>query len=73
MFLCFALDHQSCSIWISVHFIDIKLLTEEICLHIMENFAVRKTNNGFSNLPIDQVHEQQNAKLKGKGGIIGFN
>ena len=72
VFLFFALYHQNYSRWISVHLKDMKSLTDEIHLQFMENFTVRKTNNRFPNLPIDQVHEQQNAKLKGKGGIIGL-
>jgi hypothetical protein len=72
LFLFFALDRQNYCRWISVHLKDMKSLTEEILLQFKENFTIRKTNNRFSNLPIDQVHEQQNAKLKVKGGIIGL-
>ena len=38
----------------------------------MMKWVVSKTCNRFSSIPIDQVHEQENAKMKGKGGIIGL-
>ena len=31
-----------------------------------------KTNNRYSAIPIDQVHEQENSKVKGKGGVVGL-
>jgi hypothetical protein len=36
------------------------------------NFTVRKTDNKFSNIAIDQAHEQNNAIVKGDGGAIGL-
>ena len=42
---------------------------------IEENFkkywVVDKTGNRFSSIPVDQVHEQENAKVKGASGVIG--
>ena len=35
-------------------------------------FTVRKTNRVFSNIGIDQAHEQNNKILKTDGGIIGI-
>ncbi|KAE8740709.1 hypothetical protein FOCC_FOCC013765, partial [Frankliniella occidentalis] len=35
-------------------------------------FVVNKTNNLFSSLGIDHAHEQNNASVKGKGGISGL-
>ncbi len=31
-----------------------------------------KTSNRFSAIPLDQTHEQENAKVKGVGGVIGL-
>ena len=31
----------------------------------MRYWVVSKTKNRFSSIPIDQMHEQENAKLKG--------
>lgn len=36
------------------------------------NWVVSKTQNRFSSIPIDQAHEQLNAMVKGKGGVIGL-
>ena len=36
------------------------------------NFTVNKTGNAFSNIAIDQAHEQNNACVKGDGGAIGL-
>ena len=35
------------------------------------NLTVRNTKNVFSSIPIDQVHEQNNALIKGDGGAVG--
>ena len=37
-----------------------------------ENLAVRKTDNPFSNIAIDQAHERNNAVVKDDGGAIGL-
>ncbi len=34
--------------------------------------VVSKINNRFSCMPLDQSHEEENAKVKGKGGVIGL-
>ena len=34
----------------------------------MRNFTVRKTDHSFSNIAIDQAHEQNNAVVKNDGG-----
>lgn len=36
------------------------------------HFTVRKTDSKFSNIAIDQAHEQNNAIVKGDGGAIGL-
>ena len=35
-------------------------------------WVVDKTGNRFSSIPVDQVREQENAKVKGTGGVIGL-
>ena len=37
-----------------------------------KHWVVSKTKKRFSCMPLDQVHEQENAKIKGKGGGIGL-
>eukprot|EP00057_Strongylocentrotus_purpuratus_P010110 XP_011664584.1 PREDICTED: uncharacterized protein LOC105438459 [Strongylocentrotus purpuratus] len=39
---------------------------------LQKYWVVSKTQKRFSALPIDQVHEQENAKVKGKGGAVGL-
>lgn len=38
----------------------------------LNKWIVSKTSKRFSSIPIDQAHEQENAKVKGKGGVIGL-
>ena len=35
-------------------------------------WVVSKTCNRFSSILIDKIHEQENTKVKGKGGVIGL-
>ena len=35
-------------------------------------FVVHKTRWVFSSIPIDQAHEQNNAFIKGDGGVVGL-
>jgi hypothetical protein len=49
-----------------------KTLPESIQQQFQECWVVSKTANKFSSMPIDQAHEQNNALLKGPGGIIGL-
>ena len=37
-----------------------------------KNWVASKSNSRFSYIPLYQVHEQENAKVKGKGGAIGL-
>lgn len=72
MFLFFALDHYNYSRWVSVHLRDMKSLPASIKEEFQKHWVVTKTSHRFSALPIDQTHEQENAKVKSKGGIIGL-
>ena len=35
-------------------------------------FTINKTGNPFSEMAIDQAHEQNNAMVKGDGGAVGL-
>ena len=72
MYLFFALDHQNYSRWLSVHINDILSFDSNSLSLCKANWTLRKTNKRFSNLPLDQIHEQQNAIIKGKGGVVGL-
>ena len=37
-----------------------------------QNWTFQKSDHRFSKIPFDQVHEQQNNIIKGKGGIVGL-
>ena len=72
MFIFFAVDHYNYSRWASVHLRDMKSLPEAVKEDLMKNWVVQKTSRRFSAIPLDQTHEQENAKVKGKGGVIGL-
>ena len=72
----FALDHIHYARWLTVHVIDL-LQLQNRCPDVHAdffggNFVTQKTSHKFSALAHDQVHEQQNAIVKGDGGIIGI-
>lgn len=72
MFLFFALDHYNYSRWASVHLRDMKALPPAVKEDFQKHWVVAKSSRRFSALPIDQTHEQENARVKGKGGAIGL-
>ena len=47
-------------------------LPASIKVEFKSKWVVSKTRNRFSSIPIDQMHEQENAKVKGKGEVIGL-
>ena len=49
-----------------------KSLSDSIREDFKKHWVVAKTSNRFSSIPIDQAHEQENAKMKGLGGVIGL-
>ena len=72
-----AFDHYHYARWISVHLRDMMALSH---LHpdihtafAKGHFAVKKTIRAFSNLAIDQPHEQNNAVVKDDGGAVGLS
>ena len=72
----FALDHTQYARWMSV------LVQDLLCLEMKQSemyaalvkgyFTVRKNSRVFSNMGIDQAHEQNNKILKNDGGVIGI-
>ena len=72
MFMFFAVYHYNSSRWVSVHIRDIKSLPEDVKEGFMKNWVVQKTCRRFSAIPLDQTHEQENAKVKGKRGVGGL-
>ena len=71
-----AMDHTNYGRWIPVHLRDMMELPTahpEIAQEFRAgNFTIQKTNRPFSNIPIDQAHEQNNAAIKGDGGAVGL-
>ena len=47
-------------------------LSEHSKSTLKEAWVVQKIMYRFSSIPIDQAHEQENAKVKGNGGIVGL-
>jgi len=72
MFLFFPLDHVNYSRWVSVHQQDIQALPEKLKNTFNTFWVIQKTCKRFSAIPIDQAHEQENAKVKGSGGVVGL-
>ena len=72
----FALDHVHYARWLTVHVIDLLQLQSrcpDVYSEFMRgHFVTTKTKRKFSAMAHDQIHEQQNAVLKGDGGIIGI-
>jgi hypothetical protein len=72
----FVMDHFHYARWMSVHINDLEHLQSD-CPEVWQEFAeghfvTQKTGNLFSMMAHDHVHEQQNAVVKGDGGIIGI-
>ena len=72
----FALDHYNYSRWIPVHIRDMTTLYlthpeiyNEFC---SAHFTVKKTSHSFSNIAIDEAHEQNNAVVNDDGGAVGL-
>ena len=72
----FTYDHDQYVRWVSVHLRDMMTLSP---LHpymqaefLKGHFIVNKTTHMFSNLAIDQTHDQHNAVVKDDGGDVGL-
>ena len=68
----FGLDRMNYARWLLNHVRDMASLPD-IYPNVAQEFAKgRKTGKVFSNIAIDQAHEQNNALIKGDGGAIGL-
>ena len=70
--LFFSLDHFNYSRWASVHLRDMKSLTGTAKEDLSKNWVIQKSSHRYSAIPIDQTHEQEIAKVKGNGGVVGL-
>jgi hypothetical protein len=72
----FGLDHVNYSRWLPIHLRDMVSLESKHPIIYREfakgNITIRKSTRVFSNMAIDQAHEQSNAVVKGDGGAIGL-
>ena len=67
----FALNHTNYARWTPIHLRDMVSLAEKHpAVHqefMSGKFTVNKTGRNFSNIAVDQAHEQSNACVKGDG------
>ena len=68
----FVFDHQNYARWVPVHIRDMKTLPAGITDQLHKFWVFPKTQNRFSAMPLDQAHEQNNAKVKETRGAIGL-
>ncbi|KAJ8031728.1 hypothetical protein HOLleu_25018 [Holothuria leucospilota] len=72
----FAMDHYHYARWLTVHVTDLQELpNDSVDIHrafVNGRFVTQKSSHKFSALAHDQIHEQQNAIVKGDGGVIGI-
>ena len=72
----FVMDHFHYARWLSVHVSDLQeLQTDSMDTHnafLDGNFVKQKSSRKFSAMAHDQIHEQQNAKVKDDCGVIGI-
>ena len=72
----FGNDHINYARWLSIqlhNLIDLPILCPTPHIQFCEGtFVTVKTTHKFSAIALDQCHEQQNAIVKGFGGVIGI-
>ena len=68
----FALDHTNYARWLPIHIRDMKCLPGRVQQSLRECWVISKSSNTFSSIPIDQEHEQNNARVKGSGEAVGL-
>ena len=70
----FALNHYNYARWVSVHlfdFVNLQLSHPDVYGNFMNGFfTFNKSCSEFSNMALDQIHEQNNDLIKGVGGTI---
>ena len=73
--LCFSLDHVHYARWLSVFLQDLQLLKvedEELYENLRNHMSVTSTKGKFSKIAYDQIHEQNNKKIKATSGTINL-
>ena len=72
----FSLDYTHYARWIPVHLRYMITLAEKHPAVYQEflngSFTVKKTGHAYSNIAIDQAHEQNNASIKDDGCAVGL-
>jgi len=72
----FAFDHTNYARWLPVHIRDMLTLgkthPDVYNEFVAGKFTISKSGHKFSNIAIDQAHEQLNASIKGDGGAVGL-
>lgn len=68
----FAFDRYNYARWVPVHIRDMTSLPASLKEEFQKKWVGSKGHRRFSNIPFDHMHEQENAKVKGKGGVIGL-
>ena len=68
----FALNHYNYARWVSAHlfdFVNLQLSHPDVYENFMNGFfTFNKSCSEFSNMALDQIHEQNNDLIKGVGG-----
>ena len=62
--IVFVFDHYNYARWVPIHILDMLSIPDSIKENFMRYWVVSKTKNRFSSIPIDQMHEQENAKVR---------
>ena len=69
----FAHDHVNYSRWMPIHIVRYEVVAISIKDELKSgHWALSSTNKAFSAIPFDQVHEEENACVKGSGGCMGL-
>ena len=68
----FSFDHYNYARWATVHLFDLVTLhwtcPNVYAQFLKENFSFQKSNRRFSKMALDQVHQENNGKIKGTSG-----
>ena len=74
--MVFVMNRSNYARWLPVHLCDMHSL-DQMVPHVASEFnkglfTVNKTLKRFSSIAMDQMHEQNNAMVKGEGGVVGL-
>ena len=73
--LCFSLGHIHYARWLSVFLQDLQLLKtedENLYKQFRNHVSVTSSKEKFSKIAFDQIHEQNNKKIKATSGTINL-